>query len=156
MFGFGKKNRPIKSVEDYLNSQEGQEGHGGVGIKSPRLETIDTLKARTIPFAIGVVALIIIVVLFTKISQLRSDVAALKMQRMESKNVELRLSELESKFNMVSGNLQVVNRKVTALEEELQARKAAVAKVVQRKPKAAKAAVKKPASQKNKITKKKR
>lgn len=97
MLGFGKKKAQIRSVEDYIESLDGQKQI--VENKPPRISGKPTrTKSFAVALLIILAALVLVVVMFSKIAALSSEVAALRTQLVASTSLQPRLDRLEEEF----------------------------------------------------------
>jgi hypothetical protein len=161
MFGFGKRKPPIKSVEDYIRTQETHEPKVDTGRGASRgfdAGFMGKLKPHAIHVAIALVALIFVIAVFSKMAVLSSEVASLKMLSYENKSLQLRIADLEAKLNTTSADMRSVQERLARQDRELEAAKQqqAAARAAAAKAKPKQAIQKKTPTKKKTATKKQR
>ncbi len=141
MFGFGKKTTEIKTVEDYVRSEDthvppAEERRAPRGLGSTKF------KSRIIPFIGFLILLALLIAGYGEIAALTSDVADLKSQIKANEVAALRtqVSGLAAQLEKVTKTTEQLRSDISKLEHDLEAERAQRARAAQ----AAAAAAKKP------------
>ncbi|OPY67734.1 MAG: hypothetical protein A4E57_02127 [Syntrophorhabdaceae bacterium PtaU1.Bin034] len=133
MFGFKKKNAPMKTVEDFLKSEDAR--IPGMQEKTTTItnggSAIAKLKPLIAPFVALVIVLVLVIAAFGKISALNSEMSGLKSQinNGEVKALKSQLSGMEAKLEKSDKEMESLKNEISRLGRELETEKSRRVKV---------------------------
>jgi hypothetical protein len=131
MFGFEKEKIQLKSVEDYLRTQEILEAgseNGTTGEKGRAV--LARIKPFVLPTIVILAVLLVVAAGFSQIMELRKEIAGLKVQKNgDLKALEQHVSDLAAKIDKSERQINLFRDDITGLEAGLETEKAERARV---------------------------
>jgi len=125
MFGLKKKKTQLKSVQEFLESENGK-SRGDEKRTPDRESSIATIRPLLVPVICLLVILVLIIAAFAEINSLGSAVSQLTSQIKPGEVQELRsrLMELSARLEKSDKNSEQMRNSIARLEGELEAEKA--------------------------------
>jgi len=133
MFGSDKKKIQLKSVEDYLRTQEVLNA-GPESTPPKRRATLARAKSLVGPFIGVLFILLLVAAALSQFNGLRSEIAAVKAERSDDlQGLKLQVTELAAKAEKSEKQAALLAENISRLERELGAEKSARAEEAARR-----------------------